>query len=59
MELFLGQFVGVRPDVFGIAESAPPRWPSESLARVIPSHRRIAISHNWHVTNAMRSREIA
>jgi hypothetical protein len=46
MKLFLDQFVGVRPDIFRLAESAPLRWPSEAVTDVIPSHQRIAISHN-------------
>ena len=33
--LVVAQFVGVRPDIFRVAESTPPLWPSEGFAPII------------------------
>jgi|SRR5262249_10354276 len=43
--LFLGQFVSVWPDIFGIAESAPPLWLSEWFAPIIGYTGHFSILH--------------
>ena len=43
--LFLGQFVSVWPDIFGIGESAPPLWLSEWFAPIIGYTGHFSILH--------------